>query len=233
MKPEEIEEWLWAARDEARKAVAPDDDYWWPTSNNENDSATAWATAFFITAACKKLGAPTGRGIWMAKHGEDSGRMRVLNSLWTSQAGQHEARQVLVDFSVNDWAQASPLLLTAESEVSATKDVGDWRLGDEHDYAWDFLKLLVVPSPLRLFFARVGSVEREGPDRIAELTATLGKLVGTHKMLLRDGDELAAVIVPLTKEKAYEGETRVLWTEGRELKQTKVAKTPRVWKGKK
>jgi hypothetical protein len=86
--------------------------------------------------------------------------------------------------------------LTAESEMHVEHAAG-W-LGD---FAWDFYKLLVVPSPLRLFFCRVLPADKPrkrkdyeyGMDR---LKRTIQEMVERYRgRYLRDEDEVVVVML--------------------------------------
>lgn len=226
MNAHDLEDWLWTARRDVIAAQTQPDEFWWPTEGNNNDTTTAWATAFFVTAARSMLGDV--RALTLNKSGTDAGQEagRVVERLWKPTGAQHVAGEMLVDFSINDWASANPIKLTAESEADATQPLEDWRTVGRKSHSWDFFKLLVVPSPIRLFFSRVGgSVDR--------LCTTLAAHVTEYgATFLRPEDQLGCVIIPRAKESAHAGKTTVLCLQNGMLHVAAVGTTPRVWKGK-
>ena len=231
MTPEEVETWLW----DARTACVTNlnlRDRWWPTTGSKRmGEASAWGVAFFLRAAGARIQHAANLHAAVCNQGELGRRSTMVKSLWVGRGGKHWPHEMLVDFSVNDWDSGSPVKITGESEVGPHHGTGT-SLTTDDDYSWDFFKLLVVPSPVRLFFARVGATDRgTGPRRIAELTATLTSLVGTYGgAYLRPGDELGAVIVPTAKADA--ALTTVLWRDGDELRHRPAAVLPPLWKGR-
>lgn len=228
MTPTEIEAWLWEARAETTRAV-DGGDTWWPRTQGQ---ASGWAAAFFVKAARARIPTSRGLSLCMTGQGEDSHRRKIIAPLWATEGGKHWAHEILVDLSVYDWSSGSPILFTAESEVGPNHGVLN-SLTTDDDYSWDFFKLLVVPSPIRLFFARVGAPKvGTAPVRIGTLTKTLSDLVALYsKAFLRAGDELGAVIIPAAKADAQSGQTTILWWEKEGLHSAKALEVPRMWKG--
>jgi hypothetical protein len=65
------------------------------------------------------------------------------------------------------------------------------------NYVWDFVKLVVMAAPLRLFTCRVGAViEKSGSERRDELERSLKLTVQRHSRGIHDGDELGVLILP-------------------------------------
>ena len=224
MKPDEIERWLWEGR-EATISTLELGNFWWPDGTQPQRSASAWALAFFLKAAKDRLSRFRGAHATVCPKGKDNHYRQILDALWTPFKGEHWPHEMLVDFSVLDWRLRSPILLTAESEVAPRHGVKDSITRDD-DYSWDFFKLLVIPSPRRLFFARVGAIERgSGRARLEELVATLKRLVKHYgEAFLRERDELGAVIV--SGAKADAACTKILWLEAGKLESRLATKLP-------
>src|SRR5436309_8464200 len=104
------------------------------------------------------------------------------------------ASQLLVDFCFNTGYPPLGIAFTAESEMFLRHDVD--LLGN---FAWDFIKLMIVPRPIRLFLCRVAGRRGDpGSQRRARLRALLGDLARAYDAdgLLRQADELGLVILP-------------------------------------
>jgi len=132
------------------------------------------------------------------------GRWKVVEALWGTDDMALSPHEVLLDFSVHNWKR-KVFLITGESEVAPLHGVGDPVTTDD-DYSWTF-KLLAVQSPIRLFFARVGTEDRRVTvaKRIADLERSLTALVNKwySGQLLRPDDELGVVILSSSKEAAH------------------------------
>jgi len=174
---------------------------WWPETQAH---ATSWVWAIIVQAALELdpendlpllLSAPF--------HGENEDlrfRTDMIEDLWKKNSTrEHEACEVLLDFSVHNWDSPFPILMTSESETFAQHGAGA-SISNIDGYSWDFYKLLVVPSPKRLFFARVGTIRKEkGVERRDSLCKTLKTILedwGYGKAFLREGDELGIIIIP-------------------------------------
>lgn len=231
MNKVEIEGWLWSARDAVKNHLGLGE-AWWPMTNTTGHTdrqaqASAWALAFFITAARERC---SGASLKAACHvgGENdvnSYRQTLLTQLWLGGERDHSQHEVLVDFSVHNWNAANPIQLTGESETYPSHGTGD-SLERPDDYSWDFYKLLVVPSVTRLFFARVaGHGGVDAVTRVIQLTKTLQGLVDFYgPALLRHHDELGAVVVPASSTAATD--TRILWLERGRLRCDRSASPP-------
>lgn len=87
-------------------------------------------------------------------------------------------------------------LLTFESEMSAVAGVQDNISRRTDDYAWDYFKLIWVPSPRRLFVARVGAAAGvEERDRIDRLTKSLDTITRWYKIAFSSADQLVVVVL--------------------------------------
>lgn len=190
---------------------------WWPTSDSE---ATMLSFAFFVAAARERCGAPT-NSTDLYLNASLSGPARDwLEEIWNGRNLEHWPHESLLDFSIHDWQRSNPILVTGESEVGAYWDVGD-SLVHPDDYSWDFYKLLVVPSPLRLFFARVGGARSQtGPrndaQRIETLMHSLSELVSSYANLLRTGDQIGGVLMP--RSRAHRDSALLFWSNRRRLR---------------
>jgi len=230
MAPEHIKKWLW----DARNAVISTLGYptiWWPQSNGE---ASALAAAFFLTATRALVGGPNQNLSVSAAWKSNPGRWKVVEALWGTDDMALSPHEVLLDFSVHNWKR-KVFLITGESEVAPLHGVGDSVTTDD-DYSWDFFKLLAVQSPIRLFFARVGTEDRRVTvaKRIADLERSLTALVNKwySGQLLRPDDELGVVILSSSKEAAHA--SRILYLVEGKLTGTGFAgeEFPPLWKGK-
>lgn len=86
--------------------------------------------------------------------------------------------------------------LTMESEMSARQGVNRQIGRNTNDYAWDFFKLVWVPSPRRLFVARVGKA-RGGAERarIEALKNFLDEIIVWYRRSFAPADKLVMVIL--------------------------------------
>lgn len=179
---------------------AQDPNDWWPRRGiGGQGAATSWVWAIVLYAArARHVG---GRISFSSPyHGKNHRevRKRLVETLWTDDPRRtHEPYEVLVDFIFHEWDSQHPIWLTAESELYAEHGVGD-SLTSSDDYSWDFYKLLVVPSPFRLFVARVGDSGVEtGDARCDTLVRSLSTMVQSWgRSLLRINDELGVVLLP-------------------------------------
>jgi len=232
MGPDELEHWLWEARDIAIETL-DEEATWWPTSNNESLPTTAWATAFVIRAALSQLGDIAGNTLAMSGTDASTPPAKIRERMWGPARGVNAGYQAMLDYSVNDWTASNPIRLTAESEASATEPCGPWTEVGSKSYSWDFYKLMVVPSPIRLFFAVVGTIEQHENDRLGAVEAELQRQVVKYSgTLLRPKDELGVILLPQSKANAFDGRTRILWADNGRLMGRNAVARPKVWKGK-
>jgi hypothetical protein len=223
--PNEIETWLWQARDSVINTL----DFkpiWWPKTQGE---ASALAAAFFLTATRARLGGPDRRLSVSAAWQKNKKRRRVVQALWGDGADVLSPSEVLLDFTVHDW-EAHVFCVSGESEVGSTHGVGD-SLTTADDYSWDFFKLLAVRSPFRLFVARVGTRHREDTvaARIATLEASLTRIVTwCGGQLLAPEDQLGVLLLAASKEAATS--SRLLHLQDGALVGTTPQRFPPLWK---
>jgi hypothetical protein len=125
----------------------------------------------------------------------------LVEKIWsqsTKDSREIDREEVLVDFAVLDWKSQDHIVLTAESEMHAAHGVG-YHICGNNGYAWGFYKLLVVPSPIRLYFAQVGAgYGFSGKDRRDDLVKSLDEILRNQdysKNLLRPNDFLSIVIL--------------------------------------
>lgn len=206
--------WVDAGYGDVSKALRPKSasDWWPPSGKNGQGFATTWAWAVVLHAANARCPKDQGQIMFSAPfHGKKHEQLRseLVRQVWTSNGTRrtHNVYEIVLDFSVHDWQANSPVLLTAESEMFAGHGVGD-ELTRAHDYSWDFFKLMLVRSPLRLFLARVGAIGNEsGCTRRDALVASLKHIVELYgEQLLHERDELGGVVLP---------EDRTEWRDAR------------------
>jgi hypothetical protein len=100
------------------------------------------------------------------------------------------AFEYMLDVSVwrNDIDPYEPLI-TGESEAFKDHDITESSSSDNSDYLWDLYKLLHVPSPLRLFFAR--TTEKKCPI----LQERISHIVTCYAKYYFDGDRLFSLVL--------------------------------------
>ena len=107
------------------------------------------------------------------------------------------AREYMLDVTVyrGDSDPYTPLA-TAESEAYAEHEARDSSSSDTSDYLWDFYKLLQVPSPLRVFIARVRGIERcKVLERRLEQFCTK-----YYCQCLSEGDRVFTLVLPMDQQ---------------------------------
>lgn len=225
MTPNELETWLWDARESVINTLELKPT-WWPSSQGE---ASTLAAAFFLTATRARLQDADGKFAVSAAWRKNAKRRKVIQALWGDGADVLSESEVLLDFTVHDW-DAHVFRVTGESEVFALHGVGD-SVTTADDYSWDFFKLLAVRSPMRLFVARVGTRYRDDPvaGRIATLEASLKRIVEwCGARLMTPEDELGAVILGASKEAAHS--SRILYLQEGVLLSADFQRFPPRWK---
>lgn len=167
---------------------------WWPSSQAE---ATSWATHFILRATtdlCSntKLSIHTTSG--------KGGTTKSIINAFCIKNKNYKMRNgtMMVDFSIHNEQAADPIQLTAESETGVGHETGENYLISKNDYAWDFFKLLLVPSRNRLFYARVSNRKKTTTYiRCKQLAFNLVKIYEKHgSAFLRPNDRLAIAIIP-------------------------------------
>jgi len=190
---------------------------WWPTSSGKKQAqGAAWSTAFFLKVATDLLPSAPPKQILACSAGSKKPLTRlIVQSLWTGPERDHVSEQISVDFAIQDWSKPKPLLMTAESELFPSYSHA-LEILPTNGYAWDFMKLLLMPSPLRLFFARVAASPPLGvEDRCDAVAESLVKLFSKHRELLDGNDRVGCVVVPASR-KAHLA-SNILWREGDSL----------------
>ncbi|MFZ5481173.1 MAG: hypothetical protein ACOZNI_30720 [Myxococcota bacterium] len=218
MSVEELRDWFDQAYADAARVYAPEaPDRWWPGPGRDGQGqATTWAWATVMRAALARYPEHAKLSLSVNMHGENhrDERTKLRERVWG--AHEYHSYEILLDYTVHDWNASAPVLLTAESEMATDHGVGDSiTLAD--DYSWDFYKLLMVGSPLRLMLARVGSTDVEsGVARRDKLTASLTNLLRWYGgALAGNGAEVGFVLLP----EGYRdddpwNDLRVLWWKG-------------------
>jgi hypothetical protein len=105
-----------------------------------------------------------------------------------------ESHESMLDVAVYRGAtDPFAVVLTAESEAFARHGVGPTLDSEGSDCLWDLFKLLQVPSPIRLFVARVVS------KRVAELEKMVERTVRAYSPLLAPADLVFSLVLPTAK----------------------------------
>jgi hypothetical protein len=209
MDKQEIENWLTTGKQHVIQTLGLPVNWWPTTAANQQARASAWATAFFTQGALANAAGATLTA--RCTIGAQNLSLQILNAYWVNGVDRlHDATQLMLDYCVTNEGASSPIQVTGESEVGPSYPIEADPI-PENGYAWDFYKLLIVPSATRLFLARVAAHDGVGaPQRIAHLAANLRTLVDfvgfSH---LRSNDELGAVLIPATS--GQRNETMILW----------------------
>lgn len=167
----------------------------WPKEKSQAEF-TSWAVAFFLEAT-KELCAGSSLNLQTAVGAKS--QPAITTAIKSGVVRKRVPRQSLLDFSVINEKASEQIQLTAESECDTQQPVHR-ELSGSSEYAWDFYKLLVVPSPYRLFFACVGTGKVNGgpiaSDRRRELLVSLRSLYESHSAaFMRPTDQLGGFII--------------------------------------
>ena len=190
---------------------------WWPESQSEatvlsHAVAIRWAAEIPLEEHPRFLCMNTGR----SKDGlSPTAKQALLTTgkipVFNKDAGQPglcflrgEAMLDMVVFPdptvVTAGAARTVALLTVESETHAHHGVGDAISRYANGYAWDFFKLVWLPSPRRLFIARVGALKGATESaRIETLRKSLDRIVGNYPFAFAADDVLVVIILAETK----------------------------------
>lgn len=227
MERDEIKSWTKKGYDQVCSLFKFRDD-WWPNGMGDQKDSTLWAMAIMLEAARTRCVGDTLVASYSG--GRDGDRKRqLLDHMWaktsTTSKRRVEESEVLVDFSVHHWDSAAPVQFTGESEMHQAHGVGD-SMTTTDDYSWDFFKLLVVPSPTRVFVARVGGADGiDSGHRCLELATTLRRLIDRYGLAyLKSTDELGGVIIP-SSVRQWE-KTIFIWTERGRLRLSRSSPWP-------
>lgn len=210
MKPDEFSEVCSAAFHITRTVLGRPVGVWWP--NQREGSVFAWAVAMQWAFERDGIGATNQSYVWIsanlgkmrqeklavaALHDVPAPNAEYLGEEYGSTGSRRlSVREYMVDFSVwnNDTAPGEHIEFTMESECFAAHGVED-SASLQDGYSYDFYKVLLVPSPRRLFVARVNDVH--GAHRRDVLLQSLTTLTRDAARLgyLRQGDQLAVVLL--------------------------------------
>jgi hypothetical protein len=199
MNHQELAQWASKAMTMSAEAegIKPKD--WWPGKGLRGQGhATTFSWALVLHAVKERFGGQV-LDLHAPWHGDKhlGARERLIEKYWKGENRKHWLYELNVDFAVvnyDDETSGQQIRLIAESEMYAGQDVSD----DLYkNYVWDFVKLVVMAAPLRLFTCRVGAViEKSGSERRDELERSLKLTVQRHSRGIHDGDELGVLILP-------------------------------------
>ena len=199
----EVESWLVESRCETMQNIKKLDSRWWP---EEQADATVWAACFFLQAA-EAFELKVDVEVFCSK-GKGGKNMAMVEGFYNH---SHVYKQLMLDFVVGRLANPSPIMLTGESEMSSGQSVSEFAIGG--GYLWDFFKLLVVPSPVRLFIARVAA-KRSKQTAVERMSLLAENLIAQYQSyresLSLGGSQFAIAIIPASV-KLY-SETRIIWS---------------------
>lgn len=194
MTPETLLGWMELGLERAARELGCDPEQWWPRSQAE---ATTWVWAtMFEASTLVDVSKPTTLCAPLSIRYPE--RQRLLDE-WLGKGGglRHFYKgHDLLDFTMKHYQLSAPNVLSAESEMCEAHSV-DCTIERMGDYAWDFFKLLQVPSRYRLMFARVGAGggNVSPRERRAALIEGLKGLTEKYaKQFLREGDEVGIVV---------------------------------------
>ena len=122
---------------------------------------------------------------------------------------RHYPRESIVDVAVYK-GETDPYetLATAESEAWCQHEASSTSTSDSSDYLYDLYKLLQLPSPFRLFVARVSTLER---CRILE--KRIAFMRKCYRKDMREGDQAFSIVLPTAK-RDYEAAQCLGWVCG-------------------
>lgn len=205
-----------------RARMLPRDQAWWPRNHREasvlsHAMAMQWAMTIPADEHPQWLcmgGRGSMGGLWgTQKRGLMAGSMLGVRGI-----GWAEEEEPLLDLvvlprpaSVKAGLCRHTALLTMESELQAAHRVRPSCYGSADDYARGFFKLLWLPSPRRLFVARVG-VRRNAREagRIEKLRDSLDEITRWHSAAFAPGDQLVLVILAESAEGAPGSSVKVI-----------------------
>lgn len=214
---DEIESWLVESLKSTVECFKFPTD-WWPGDCRPDDptqtdakqprtaqsDATAWAISFFLEAA--ESIREKDNVIIYCSDGKSQKNREAFGGFY-NYVGE---KQVMLDFVAGCISEPQPILITGESEMTDSQSVDDFCVGG--GYLWDFFKLLVVPSPVRLFVARVaGSSTATATARMQLLAQNMMEMRTRYAgSLSLHSARFAVVIIPSNV--AILDETLILWS---------------------
>ncbi len=105
------------------------------------------------------------------------------------------------------------LVASAESEAyggHGIDELGSPSSGSENNgYLWDLWKLLQIPSPLRLFVARITRNRHDGEDRCLLLRRRIERMVQDYRPCYSPNDRIFSIVLP-----ARGSYKDVVWCDG-------------------
>lgn len=214
-----LERWLRESYKRAATTHGIEPMLWWPEPGHAGQcQCTAWAWAFVSQCALELPVTHPGKMQLSVNEEEIENPVlekRMLEGRWTDEGHLHSRVEILVDFVVSAWdLSGNPVLLTAESEMFPGHGVGS-SMGRADDYTLGLYKLLLVQSPFRILFTRVGATgDQSELQRIDTLKDSLAKVMERYGHELAQGAELAAVLLPESREAGFHGIQIGTWAAG-------------------
>lgn len=237
---ESLSRWLLRGHQEAAsldRCVKKDRQNWWPgdgppvvdSRRGSEGWFSTWLLGMTVTAAAD-LTPCLKNTTYLNKSGthlpQKDNQTKLIHKLWTGSASNRiwKPTDILVDATVTCWEERQPILFAAEMEAKTREPVDDcaaiW--GTEQDekklrgrYSWDFLKLLLLHSPYRLFSAFIeGSRGSSVAERCSELLQTLN-VIYDRSSLVAESEQLGIVLVPGRRNEWREQSILVVVKDGR------------------
>lgn len=160
--------------------------------------------AYLAKLLLVSAGASKRDGLWVCANGLKKGRHRLEVKREVEKIAQVEPWECMVDiYCCAGRKDPCRPLLTMECEGCAgySGEVRKSATPDSCDYLWDLFKLLMVPSPLRIFLAICNE------KKVNELQGLIHRDVKAYREYRKPEDQVYAVVVPGVK---LEGKTIII-----------------------
>lgn len=217
----------------------PDRESWWPGDGpiprEKKNRTQGWFSLWFVasTAAAatdlmKKSKGPLFFNKSRTIVGRRENQHKVLQNLWVAESQQRLVTQLelFVDVVVACWAKPQPIMFTAETEAASSQETQDFvaaygrqdtRKDLDNSYSWDFLKLLLLRSPRRLYIARISGAQGvSATQRCDDLLLTFETILGRQSGLLDTGDQLGVILLSGNR-RTWRGQVRFAVAENGQL----------------
>ena len=160
--------------------------------------------AYFAKLMLAKAGATKADGIWVCTNGLKKGRDRLEVKAEIEKIAKVEPYECMVDiYCCAGHRDPYRPLITMECEGFAgySGEVRRSATPDSCDYLWDLFKLLMVPSPLRIFLAICAE------KKMKDLQRLIDRDVKAYRNYRSPKDDVYAVVVPWAE---LEGKTIIV-----------------------